>query len=179
MSVAGTERRRQLVTAGILTALGVVMGVVLVFGFRLATHMRAEITALQAASTLQTYPDEISHQLNSLRDRLEVRAYSGKALTDLQETVKHFDQELKQINAGGEMDSPQLARAQLLWHAVRPGARPGDCLRRPALRRLRQRRQHALARGTRALRGRSSAHSCSPPTTPMRCRRSSRPLPRR
>ena len=80
MSVAGTERRRQLVTAGILTALGVVMGVVLVFGFRLATHMRAEITALQAASTLQTYPDEISHQLNSLRDRLEVRAYSGKAL---------------------------------------------------------------------------------------------------
>jgi len=120
MSVAGTERRRQLVTAGILTALGVVMGVVLVFGFRLATHMRAEITALQAASTLQTYPDEISHQLNSLRDRLEVRAYSGKALTDLQETVKHFDQELKQINAAGEMDSPQLARALLLWHEYGP-----------------------------------------------------------
>src|SRR5579863_3958500 len=120
MSVAGTERRRQLVTAGILTALGVVMGVVLVFGFRLATHMRAEITALQAASTLQTYPEEISHQLNSLRDRLEVRAYSGKALTDLQETVKHFDQELKQINAAGEMDSPQLARALLLWHEYGP-----------------------------------------------------------
>jgi two-component system chemotaxis sensor kinase CheA len=120
MSVAGTERRRQLVTAGILTALGVVMGVVLVFGFRLATHMRAEITALQAASTLQTYPDEISHQLNTLRDRLEVRAYSGKALTDLQETVKHFDQELKQINAAGEMDSPQLARALLLWHEYGP-----------------------------------------------------------
>ena len=120
MSVAGTERRRQLVTAGILTALGVVMGVVLVFGFRLATHMRAEITALQAASTLQTYPDEISHQLNSLRDRLEVRAYSGKALSDLQDTVKHFDQELRQINAAGEMDSPQLARALLLWHEYGP-----------------------------------------------------------
>ena len=120
MSVAGTERRRQLVTAGLGTALTLVMGTVLIVGFRLATHMRAEIAALQAASTLQTYPEEISHQLNSLRDRLEVRAYSGKALTDLQETVKHFDQELKQINAAGEMDSPQLARALLLWHEYGP-----------------------------------------------------------
>ena len=101
MSVAGTERRRQLVTAGLGTALTLVMGTVLIVGFRLATHMRADIAALQAASTLQTYPEEISHQLNSLRDRLEVRAYSGQALADLQATVKRFDQELKQINAAG------------------------------------------------------------------------------
>ena len=91
MSLAGTERRRQLVTAGIGTALTLVMGAVLIMGFRLATHMRANITALQTASTLQTYPEEISHQLNSLRDRLEVRAYSGQALADLQTTVKRFD----------------------------------------------------------------------------------------
>jgi two-component system, chemotaxis family, sensor kinase CheA len=117
---AAAERRRQLVTAGIGTALTLVMGTVLIFGFRLATHMRADIAALQSASTLQTYPEEISHQLNSLRDRLEVRAYSGKALTDLQETVKHFDQELKKINVNGEMDSPQLARALLLWHEYGP-----------------------------------------------------------
>ena len=77
MSLAGTERRRQLVTAGIGTALTLVMGAVLIMGFRLATHMRADISALQTASTLQTYPEEISHQLNSLRDRLEVRAYCG------------------------------------------------------------------------------------------------------
>ena len=120
MSVAGTERRRQLVTAGIGTALTLVMGAVLIVGFRLATHMRADITALQAASTLQTYPEEISHQLNTLRDRLEVRAYSGQALADLQETVKHFDQDLKQINAAGDMDSPQLGRALLLWHQYGP-----------------------------------------------------------
>ena len=74
MSVAGTERRRQLVTAGIGTALMLVMGLVLIWGFRLATHMRTNITALQTASTLQTYPEEISHQLNALRDRLVVRA---------------------------------------------------------------------------------------------------------
>ena len=120
MSVAGTERRRQLVTAGLGTALTLVMGTVLIVGFRLATHMRADITALQAASTLQTYPEEISHQLNTLRDRLEVRAYSGQALADLQATVKHFDQELKQINAAGDMDSPQLGRALLLWHQYAP-----------------------------------------------------------
>jgi two-component system chemotaxis sensor kinase CheA len=120
MSLAGTERRRQLVTAGIGTALTLVMGAVLIVGFRLATHMRADISALQAASTLQTYPEEISHQLNTLRDRLEVRAYSGQALADLQATVKHFDQELRQINAAGDVDSPQLGRALLLWHQYSP-----------------------------------------------------------
>jgi signal transduction histidine kinase/PAS domain-containing protein len=120
MSLAGTERRRQLVTAGIGTALTLVMGAVLIVGFRLATHMRADISALQAASTLQTYPEEISHQLNSLRDRLEIRAYSGQALADLQGTVKHFDQELRLINASGDMDSPQLGRALLLWHQYGP-----------------------------------------------------------
>jgi HPt (histidine-containing phosphotransfer) domain-containing protein len=120
MSVAGTERRRQLVTAGLGTALTLVMGAVLIVGFRLATHMRADITALQAASTLQTYPEEISHQLNSLRDRLEVRAYSGQALADLQTSVKRFDQELKQIHAAGDVDSPQLGRALLLWHQYGP-----------------------------------------------------------
>jgi signal transduction histidine kinase len=120
MSLAGTERRRQLVTAGIGTALTLVMGAVLIMGFRLATHMRADISALQTASTLQTYPEEISHQLNSLRDRLEVRAYSGQALADLQTTVKRFDSELKLMNASGEVDSPQLGRALLLWHQYGP-----------------------------------------------------------
>ena len=56
------------------------MGAVLIAGFRLATQMRANITALQTASMLQTYPDAISQQLNSLRDRLEARAYAGQAL---------------------------------------------------------------------------------------------------
>jgi len=124
MSVAGTERRRQLVTAGLGTALTLVMGTVLIVGFRLATHMRADIAALQTASTLQTYPEEIAHQINSLRDRLEVRAYSGQALADLQASVKRFDQELKQINAAGDLDSPQLARALLLWHQYEPVLEP-------------------------------------------------------
>jgi two-component system, chemotaxis family, sensor kinase CheA len=120
MAVAGIERRRQLVTAGIGTALMLVMGAVLIMGFRLATHMRADITALQTASSLQTYPEEISRQLNTLRDRLEVRAYSGQALTDLQGTVKRLDHDLMQLNAAGDIDSPQLGRALLLWHQYAP-----------------------------------------------------------
>src|SRR5215469_14227842 len=86
MSLAGTERRRHLVTAVIGTVLMLFMGTVLLLGFRFATQMRANIVALQTASTLQTYPEELSHQLNALRDRLEVRAYSGQALADLQAT---------------------------------------------------------------------------------------------
>jgi two-component system, chemotaxis family, sensor kinase CheA len=118
---AGTVRRRQLVTAaGLGTMLTVVMGAVLVFGFRLATHMRTSISALQAASTLQTYPEEISRQLSTLRDRLEVRAYSGQALADLQGTVRRFDQKLNQLSGVGAADSPQLGRALLLWHQYTP-----------------------------------------------------------
>ncbi len=124
MPAAGGERRRQLVTAAIGTALTIVMGAVLIIGFRLATHMRADIAALQAASTLQTYPEEIAHQLNTLRDRLEVRAYSGQALTDLQATVQRFDLELRRINAGGSVDAPQLGRALVLWHQYGPVLEP-------------------------------------------------------
>jgi len=120
MAAAGIERRRQLLTAGIGTALMLVMGAVLIMGFRLATHMRADITALQTASSLQTYPDEISRQLNTLRDRLEVRAYSGQALADLQGTVKRFDHDLRHLSVAGDIDSPQLASALLLWHQYAP-----------------------------------------------------------
>jgi HPt (histidine-containing phosphotransfer) domain-containing protein/PAS domain-containing protein len=124
MSLAGTERRRHLLTASIGTALMLVMGLALVWGFRLATHMRANIVALQTASTLQNYPEEMSHQLNALRDRLEVRAYSGQALADLQATVKRFDQELRILSASVDGDSPQLGHALLLWNQYAPVLEP-------------------------------------------------------
>jgi two-component system, chemotaxis family, sensor kinase CheA len=124
MSLAGTERRRHLLTASIGTALMLVMGLALVWGFRLATHMRTNIVALQTASTLQNYPEEMSHQLNALRDRLEVRAYSGQALADLQATVKRFDQELRILSASVDGDSPQLGHALLLWNQYAPVLEP-------------------------------------------------------
>src|SRR5579863_1132247 len=120
MTVAAKERRRHLTTAGIGTALMLVMGAVLIMGFRLATHMRANITALQTASALQNSPEEIARQLNTLRDRLEVRAYAGQALADLQGTVKAFDRELTQLGTLPDLNSPQLGRALLLWHQYAP-----------------------------------------------------------
>jgi HPt (histidine-containing phosphotransfer) domain-containing protein/PAS domain-containing protein len=124
MTLSGTERRRQLVTAVIGTVLAFVMGAVLFIGFRLATQMRANITALQAASTLQNYPDDITQQLTALRDRLETRAYSGQALEDLQGTVRRFDRQLKELNAAGSVTSPELTRALQLWREYGPVIEP-------------------------------------------------------
>ena len=124
MNLAGTERNRQLVTVGIGTVLTLVMGAVLLLGFRLATQMRANITALQSASTLQTYPGAIAQQLNALRDRLEARAYAGQALSDLKLSVKRFDHDLEQLGVGGYVDSPELDQALLLWHQYGPVINP-------------------------------------------------------
>src|SRR6201986_2542870 len=101
MNVAGADRNRQLVTVGIGVGLTLAMSPVLFLGCRLATQMRASMTGLQTASMLQTSPDAITQQLNSLRDRLEARAYAGQALADLKTTGKKFDQELEQLGGGG------------------------------------------------------------------------------
>jgi len=118
MSRSGRERHGRLVTAAIGLALTLAMGLVLLFGYRLVTHIRASINALQAASALQNYPEEISGQLSALCDRLEARADSGQALADLQNTVRRFDHDLGQLSDSGN-DSPQLARAVWLWHQYR------------------------------------------------------------
>jgi len=124
MNLAGTERNRQLVTIGIGTVLTLMMSLVLILGFRLATQMRANITALQTASMLQTYPGTISQHLNALRDRLEARAYSGQALADLKTNVQRFDQELERLNSSGYVQSPELDQALLLWHQYGPVVNP-------------------------------------------------------
>src|SRR5258708_35253101 len=113
MTLAGPERRRQLVIAGLGTALTLVMGAVLIMGFRLATHMRENIGALQTASTLQNYPEEISHQLNTLRDRLETRAYGGQGVAVLQSSVKRLRQKLAPRRTSAPVDPLRLSPAQL------------------------------------------------------------------
>ena len=124
MNLAGKERNRQLVTVGIGTVLALVMGAVLIAGFRLATQMRANITALQTASVLQTYPAAMSQQFNALRDRLEARAYAGQALTDLKATVQHFETELDKLSTSGYVQSAELDQALLLWHQYNPVVNP-------------------------------------------------------
>src|SRR5882757_6444029 len=124
MNPAGKDRNRQLVTVGIGTVLTLVMGAVLIAGFRLATQMRANITALQSASVLQTYPSTITQQFNALRDRLESRAYAGQALADLKGTVQHFNTELARLSDGGAVHSSELEQALLLWHQYEPVVNP-------------------------------------------------------
>jgi signal transduction histidine kinase len=124
MNLAGKERNRQLATVGIGTVLALVMGAVLIFGFRLATQMRANITALQTASMLQTYPGTMSQQLNALRDRLEARAYAGQALADLKATTQRFDNELDKLGTSGYVQSAELDQALLLWHQYGPVLNP-------------------------------------------------------
>jgi two-component system chemotaxis sensor kinase CheA len=118
MNVSGADRNRQLVTVGVGTLLMLVMAGVLIAGFRLATQMNANVSALQTASALQTYPETIVAQLNSLRDRLETRAYSGQALADLRNTVEKVDREMKQL--GEFSHSPQFEQAQKLWLQYSP-----------------------------------------------------------
>src|SRR5580693_6818167 len=124
MNLAGKERNRQLVTVGTGTVLTLVMGAVLIWGFRLATQMRANITALQTASVLQTYPAAMSQQFNALRDRLESRAYAGQALVDLKATVTHFETELEKLSTSGSAQSAELDQALLLWHQYGPVVNP-------------------------------------------------------
>jgi signal transduction histidine kinase len=122
MNLSGADRTRQLVTVGVGTLLLLVMGGVLIAGFRLATQMNSNVTALQTASVLQTYPSTIAAQLNSLRDRLEARAYAGQALADVRGTVDRFDKEMKQL--GDFSGSQQIQQALALWQQYGPVVDP-------------------------------------------------------
>jgi signal transduction histidine kinase len=117
-SRSGSERRGQLVTAAIGIALTLAMGLVLLSGYRLVTHIRSSVNELQAASTLESYPEEISGLLSALCDRLEARADSSQALADLQNNVRRFDRDFEQLANSGN-DSQQLARALQQWHQYR------------------------------------------------------------
>ena len=97
MNLPSAERIRQIVTVGVGTLLMIVMGGVLIAGFRLATQMQGDITAMQMASGLQTYPNTVAAQLTSLRDRLEARAYAGQALADLRGTVERLNRDMKRL----------------------------------------------------------------------------------
>jgi signal transduction histidine kinase len=124
MKVAGADRNRRLISAGVGTALAVVMGLALLAGFRLATQIRSSITALQAASELQTYPGVIAQQLTALRERLETREYTGQAHSELAGTVQRFNDDIQQLARRGNVQSPQLQDALRMWQAYSPVLAP-------------------------------------------------------
>ena len=99
MKTVSASRLRQFVTGGAGILLTAVMGAVLILGLRLATQMTAHISVLQNASVLETYPGALARELTALRDRLEVRAYTGQVFADLGATNEHFDRGLRQLAA--------------------------------------------------------------------------------
>jgi len=118
------ERTRQLVMVSIGTVLTLAMGAVLIFGFKFATQLRASVTALQSASALEGYPEDIRQNLESLRDKLDQRGYPGQALASLSRRVKRFKTELTQLDAGGFVTSPELERVRTLWGQFEPIIEP-------------------------------------------------------
>src|SRR6185437_1670940 len=124
MKVAGADRNRQLVTAGVGTVLVVLVSLALLAGFRQATQIRSSITALQSASELQTYPGVIAQQLTALRERLETREYTGQAHSELAGTVERFNDDIQRLTKRGDTQSPQLQEAVRMWQAYSPVLAP-------------------------------------------------------
>jgi two-component system chemotaxis sensor kinase CheA len=124
MNVAGADRNRGLLTVGVGTALALIVGLALLAGFRLATQIRSSITALQAASELQTYPGVLAQQLTALRERLETREYTGQAHSELTGTAERFNSDIQQLAKRGDLQSPQLQRALQMWNAYSPVLAP-------------------------------------------------------
>ncbi len=124
MKFSGTDRTRQVAVVGVGALLTIVMGAVLIFGFRIATRVTSNINALETASVLQTYPVTIAQHLTALRDRLEARAYAGQALADLRSATERFEQELQALGKSDAAASPELTAATQLWKQYGPALAP-------------------------------------------------------
>jgi signal transduction histidine kinase/PAS domain-containing protein len=118
--IPGSDRVRQAATVGVGVLLVAVMGVVLLVGSRLATHVTVDVAGLQTASSLQTYPAILDQQISQLRDRLEERAYSGQALSNLRTTTQSFDRDLERLESSRIGQSRELTRALQLWRQFAP-----------------------------------------------------------
>ncbi|NNM62463.1 MAG: hypothetical protein HKM03_09860 [Steroidobacteraceae bacterium] len=115
MTAAGNWGSRYILAIGIGAALAVAMGAALLMGFRLATQLHADIGSLQTASALQAYPIEVGRELDSLREHLEVRAYEGNARAALGESVRHFDENFRALQAADHGDAARLDRINTQW----------------------------------------------------------------
>ncbi|HKZ73230.1 MAG TPA: ATP-binding protein [Steroidobacteraceae bacterium] len=124
MKFSGADRTRQILTVGVGVLLTLIMGAVLIVGFRLATRVTVDIGALETASVLQTYPGALAQHLTALRDRLEARAYAGQALADLKATADGFDRDLQQLVEHDIAASSELTAAMQLWQQYGPALGP-------------------------------------------------------
>ncbi|MDE2295665.1 MAG: Hpt domain-containing protein [Gammaproteobacteria bacterium] len=123
MSSAAPVDRRPVLLIAIGAMLAAALGMALGSGFRLATRLREDIAAVQAASALQAYPDELVREVSGLRERLEVRAYTGRALTTLRDSTRAFSDRLQAL-AAIDHDPATLAPVRRRWHVYRETLAP-------------------------------------------------------
>ncbi|MGH8150964.1 MAG: ATP-binding protein [Steroidobacteraceae bacterium] len=124
MKVVSVDRARQAVTIGVGALLAIVMGAVLLVGSRLARRVTVDVSALQTASALESYPSMLDEQLSSLRDRLEERSYAAQALADLKATTRSFDRDLGRLAHDPLGDTADLQQATQLWRQYAPVLAP-------------------------------------------------------
>ncbi len=124
MQLSGTDRNRRFLAAGAAVAVVAVMALVLIAGFRLATRIRASVSALQTTSVLQTYPAVISQQLAALRGQLDTLEYSGRVHGELAATVADFNKDFATIERRHDLDPAAIHRAQTLWRSYQPALAP-------------------------------------------------------
>lgn len=120
MRLIGSERAHKIGTIAVGVLLTGVMGVVMLVGSRLATRVTVDVSGLQTASGLETYPAILNQQLSQLRDRLEERAYSGQALADVRATAEGFERDLGKLESSRIGRSQELSDALKLWREYGP-----------------------------------------------------------
>ena len=123
MSFTAPFERRTFLLIAIGALLATALGTALGSGFRLATRLREDIAAVQAASALQAYPRELIREMSGLRERLEVRAYVGRSLATLRASTHDFSARLRTL-AAVDHDPRRLTTVQRRWHGDRAALAP-------------------------------------------------------
>ncbi len=104
--------------------LAAAMSLVLIFGFRLATQIRASVGTLQRASELETYPSLVSQQLTALRERLDTLEYTGHVHAELAASVRGFNRDFAALEHQHGLDPAAMRAATALWHSYAPALTP-------------------------------------------------------
>ncbi|HUY83752.1 MAG TPA: ATP-binding protein [Steroidobacteraceae bacterium] len=123
MQFAGNFGRKHALTIALGALLALSMGAVLLSGLRLATRLREDIAAVQATSAVQAYPHELVREIDALRERLEVRAYAGRALEELRDSVSAVDGRLRRLEAT-DRGATGLATVRAQWRGYRAALAP-------------------------------------------------------
>jgi signal transduction histidine kinase len=116
--------RARAATVGLVSLLVVVIGAVLVPGYRIADRLYANTVALRLASMQLGRPAAIAASLGTMRDRLQSGAYIGDTLDDLRNEVRDLDHAFRQLEGSAAANAPELQKARVEWRTFRGRLKP-------------------------------------------------------